>query len=93
MTRHLPAFTIAIPFIVWCSGCVSLRAQTAAGPAVFANGVVNNASFAAWLLYRKGIVSQTEVIDASALRKAPMPNRSCIPWKFSCTEKPAANSR
>ena len=47
----------------------------------------------AWLLYRKGIISENEVIDANTLKKVPMPNRSCVPWKFSCTEKPGANSR
>ena len=46
----------------------------------------------AWLLFRRGVISETEVMDAKTLMKVPMPNRACIPWRFSCTETAGPNS-
>ena len=47
---------------------------------------------AAWLLYRRGVIQENDIMDAKTLPKAPMPNRACVPWNFSCTEPAGANS-
>ena len=46
----------------------------------------------AWLLYRRGVIQENDILDAKTLPKAPMPNRACVPWNFSCTEPAGANS-
>lgn len=46
----------------------------------------------AWLLYRRGVIQENDIMDAKTLPKVPMPNRACIPWNFSCTESPGSNS-
>ena len=46
----------------------------------------------AWLLYRRGVIWENDTMNAKTLPNAPMPNRACIPWNFSCTEPAGANS-
>ncbi len=49
-------------------------------------------SLTAWLLFRRGVIQESEIMDAKTLPKAPMPNRACVPWNFGCTEPTGANS-
>ena len=49
-------------------------------------------SLTAWLLFRRDVIQENDVMDAKTLPKAPMPNRACIPWNFSCTEPSGADS-
>jgi S-disulfanyl-L-cysteine oxidoreductase SoxD len=49
-------------------------------------------SLTAWLLNRRGIIQENDIMNAKTLPKAPMPNRACIPWNFSCTEPAGASS-